>query len=288
MSAIVLYKTGSYLARVLPPKIKDAITWTIAQLSIPLLVRPRRNVEKNLQIVHGGSLSKRELRRKSRRVITNFARTIHIFLNLPWYRWDELRSRVDLSDLETAVASLGPRPTFLLASIHMGPWELGGLCLSKMGFKVNTVALDHGSERVTRFFDNRRRCIGMVNHPMRKSYSILKDALARGECVALLVDRAYGATHKKFKFFGRDVQFPLGHLFLSASTGAPILTGALVFTEEGSYRYVHGGIHYPPKDGKEDMDKLEGLQAQCLRDFERIIHEYSDQWFLFDPMAIAE
>jgi lauroyl/myristoyl acyltransferase len=138
---------------------------------------------------------------------------------------------------------------------------------------------------VTRFFDERRRRIGVVNHPIRKSYSALKGALDAGDCVALLVDRAYGATAKRFEVFGVEHKFPMGHLLLSGSTGVPILTGALVFDGKDRIKYVQGGVHYPPPEGTEDFDKLEDVQRACLRDFERIIKEYSEQWFQFFPLS---
>jgi lauroyl/myristoyl acyltransferase len=154
-----------------------------------------------------------------------------------------------------------------------------------MGIKLNTVALDHPSQRVTRFFDRRRRSIGMISHPMRKSYPILKEALDRGESVALLVDRAYGATHKRFEFFGVNQPFPLGHLSLAARTGVPIMTGVFVFVDSNRFKYVHAGVHYPPPEGREDFDKLEALQAEILKDFEVIVRKYGDQWFHFQSLA---
>jgi KDO2-lipid IV(A) lauroyltransferase len=287
MFAYLLYNAGSYFARVLPWNLPEAIGWVIGQVSCVVRRGTRRNVEHNLEIIHGGALSRRQLRRRSRRVIMNFARAIVVFLRLPAYKWDELRKITDLSQFESAVENLGDRPVFLIASVHMGPWELGGLCLSRLGYRVHTVALDHPSEQVTKFFDRRRRSIGVINHPMGNSYSILKEALIGGDSVALLTDRAYGATHKRFPLFGVTEKFPLGHLYLSASCGVPILTGALVFANAGHFRYVHGGVHHPPPEGAEDVDKLEALQARVLADFETIIRDHSDQWFHFERLGEA-
>jgi len=285
--AYFVYQSGSFFGRILPGWASEAIAWIIGQISCIVRVGTRRNVERNLQIIHEGKLSRGDLRRMSRRVIMNFARSIMVFLRLPNYRWEALRENVDFRDFEAAVADLGDKPAFLLASIHMGPWEMGGWCLSRMGYKFHTVALDHPSASVTRFFDERRTSLGMVSHPIGKSYSALKEALEQGDSVALLVDRAYGATHKSFEFLGVTAQFPLGHLFLAASTGVPIFTGAFVFDDAKRFKYVHCGVHHPPPEGTEDFDKLESLHAACLRDFERLIREHSDQWFQFEPLGVA-
>jgi KDO2-lipid IV(A) lauroyltransferase len=288
MFAYLIYRAGSYFGRILPARVSDAIGWIIGQASCIVRRGTRRDVEANLQIIHGGTLSRQELRRMSHRVIMNFARSIVVFLKLPTYRWDDLRERADMSEFEAAIEGMGERPVFMLASIHMGPWELGGMCLSRLGFKIHTVALDHPSEQVTRFFNQRRSSIGVINHPIGNSYTVLKEALKNGDSVALLIDRAYGATHKRYDFLGVRAKLPLGHLFLSASTGAPILTGAMVFVDGGRFKYIHGGIHFPPREGTEDFDKLEGLQAECLKDFERIIREHSEQWFQFKPLVTPD
>ncbi len=268
----------------LPWKLAAAITWTIGQLSCLFMQRTRRVVETNLDIIYGGSLSKKELRKMSRRIIMNFSRAIMVFLELPNYKWEELRENVDMSEFDAALAELGTQRSFLLASAHVGPYELGGLCLSSLGFKTHTAALDHPNEKVTKFFDERRRSVGVTSYPMRKSYMALKGALAGGDVVAILVDRAYGATAKRFDFFGVRPLFPLGHLFLSASTGVPIVTGAFVFDGKDRYKWVHGGIHYPPAEGTGDFDKLEVVQRAILGDFERFLRDYSDQWFQFLPL----
>ena len=281
MLALTLYRLGSYFARVLPLKIRTLITATVAQVSCLVRVGTRRNIERNLALVHGRSLDRRGLRRMSRRVVLNFARTIQVFLELPTYRWEEVRARLEMSEFESAVRGLGEHPVFVLASIHMGPWELGGLCLSSLGFRIHTAALDHPSAGVTRFFEERRSQSGMINHPMRGSFNILKEALQRGDSVALLVDRAYGGTPKRFDFFGVQPEFPLGHLFLAAACQVPIMTGALVFDTGDRVRYIHGGVYYPPASA-EDVDALEAIERKCLADFERFIREHSDQWFQFE------
>ena len=284
MIAILVYRAGSYFARVLPWKLPDFISWTIGQLCCLFRRGTRRVVEDNLDIIYGGSLTLKERRRLSRRIIMNFSRAIRIFLELPTYEWDELRKKIDMSEFEAALAELGDQRSFLLASAHVGPYELGGLCLSQMGFKPHTAALHHPSEQVTRFFDERRRSIGVVSYPMRRSYQKLRKALTEGDVVAILVDRAYGATARRFDFFGAKPLFPLGHLFLSAYTGVPILTVAFVFDGREGYKWVHGGIYHPPAEGTRDVEKLEAVQRAILGDFEVFLRDYTDQWFQFLPL----
>jgi lauroyl/myristoyl acyltransferase len=145
------------------------------------------------------------------------------------------------------------------------------------------VALDHPSAAVTKFFSDRRDYVGVRAHPLGSSFSELVDAVNQRDCVALLIDRAYGKARKSSLFFGVTKDFPLGHLVLSARTGAPILTGALVFDGKDRFRYVRGGTHWPD-EGLDEFDRLDALQEKCVRDLERIIQAHTEQWFHFFPL----
>ncbi len=283
MFALLLYQTGTFLARILPQRVSKAIDWTIGQVSCLVRWKTKRVVAENLRIVHAGRLPDAELRRKSRRVIMNFARCIHVFLKMPSYRWDELQKLCDFSEFYKAVEPLGEKPAFIITTAHIGPFELGGLCLSRMGYKVHTVALDHPSRRVTGFYDARRREVGVMAYPVTDSFEVLKQALDRGEVVALLTDRSYGRAKRRHSFFGIDVELPVGYLVLAVRCRVPVLTGAILLDSHDRFKYVHGGVYFPP-GGMDESSQVVFLQDRCVSDFERIIERYSEQWFHFRPL----
>jgi lauroyl/myristoyl acyltransferase len=296
MLQVIPYHLGAFFARFTPDWFCRMITWTLAEVNWRLRPGTRRVVAANLGTIHPewGPDVRRAV---ARRVVHNFARSILLFLQLPFLKPDELAARCDVSELRREIegvqrradakAAPGATRPFIVASAHLGPWELGGYCLSRLGFEVHGVALDHPSARVTRFFSDRRAYLGLHAHPISGSFPMLRDALARGGCVALLIDRAYGKAKKRFALFGVESEFPLGHLVLSARCHAPVLTGALVFDGLRRIRYVHGGTHFPD-DEDDEFEKLERLQEKCMRDLERIIRAHSDQWFHFTPLARTE
>jgi Kdo2-lipid IVA lauroyltransferase/acyltransferase len=286
MLQAIPYHLGAFFARLLPMWACVAITWTIGELNWRLRPGTRRLVAENLGIIHPEwTLSER--RRLARRVVHEFARSILLFLQMPFLEPAKLFARCDLTALRAEIDRLGPNRPFIIATGHIGPWELGGYCLKHLGYQVHTVALDHPSAEVTKFFSARRAYLGVRAHPLHGSFPALKEALDRGEIVALLIDRSYAKAGKRFRFFGREAEFPLGHLVLSARARVPILTGALVFDGRDRFRYVHGGT-YSPDEALNDFDQLDALQEHCLRDLERIIRAHSDQWFHFLPLARTE
>ncbi len=286
MLQVIPYHLGAFFCRFTPDWFCRAITWTLAEVSWWTRVRTRRVLDENFRIIHP-EWTAAERRRAARRTIHNFARSILIFLQLPFFEPDELFARCDVARLREEVDRLGPRRPFIVASAHVGPWELGGYCLARLGHTVHTVALDHPTRQVTDFYSARRHYLGIHAHPMGDSFPVLREALDHGDSVALLIDRAYGKAKKRFALFGVESEFPLGHLVLSARCRAPVITGALVFDGKKRFRYVHGGTHLPGDD-EDEFERLERLQDACLRDLEGIIRAYSDQWFHFLPLARTE
>jgi KDO2-lipid IV(A) lauroyltransferase len=283
MLQAIPYHLGAFFTRFAPKWVCRAITWTLAEVNCWLRPATRRIMEANLALIHP-EWTAAERRRMARRIIFEFANSIFLFLELPFLKPDEILARCELSGLREQLAELEPGRGFVIATAHIGPWELGGYCLTHMGHTVHTVALDHPSKQVTKFFSDRRDYVGVKAHPLGGSFGELLDAVERGDCVALLIDRVYGRARKSSVFFGVKKDFPLGHLVLSARTGAPILTGALVFDGKDRFRYVPGGTHWP-EDGLDEFDRLDALQEKCVRDLERIIHAHTEQWFHFFPLV---
>ena len=279
MLQAIPYHLGAYFTRFAPKWVCRSITWTLAEANCWLRPLTRRVLQQNLALIHP-DWTNAERRFIARRVIHEFAHSIMLFLELPFFKPDEIFARCELSDLRAQIAEVGPGKGFIIASGHIGPWELGGYCVTQMGHVVHTVALDHPSKEVTEFFSARRDYIGVQAHPIQNSVQKLKEALEEGHCVALLIDRAYGKARKQSLFFGVMKDFPLGHVVLSSRTGAPILTGALVFDGKDRFRYVRGGVHWPDET-LDEFDRLDALQESCVRDLERIIHAHTEQWFHF-------
>ena len=277
------YHLGAFFTRFAPKWVCRSITWTLAEVNCWLRPLTLRLLQENLALIHP-DWTLAERRAAARRTIHQFARSILVFLELPFFRPDEIFARCDIDGLREQMNALPAGQGFIIAAGHIGPWELGGYCVSRMGHVVNTVALDHPSAAVTKFFSDRRDYVGVRAHPVGGSFTVLKDAVTRGECVALLIDRAYGKAKKSAVFFGVRKDFPLGHVLLSVRTGAPILTGALVFDGKERFRYVPGGTYWPDT-ALDEFDRLDALQESCVRDLERIIRAHSEQWFHFFPLS---
>ncbi len=276
------YKLGGFLAHHLPVRLSESIT-SFGARQYHRYGPSRRVVPANLRIVMGRDAGEEEIYAATKRVFANFAQSIYCLLRLPYITREEIDRRCDYDGIEKVTSRLRESGGFIIAGPHVGPWELGGACLSGLGNRIHTVALEHPSAKVTEFFDERRRTVGIQCYPIGKSFLPLRNALERGDCVALLVDRAYGKSKRPYRLFGRKINLSTGYATLAVRCGVPILITLCVFAPDNRFKFVFAGPHYPDPALDEEA-AVERLHAQCLRDMERFIRAYVDQWFNFERL----
>ncbi len=283
MIGAFLYRTGALLARWLPPRIAVPLTDIISWTQYHLRAGSRRAVFCNLRIVMGSHASEKAIRDAAWSVFSNFGKSIYCFLRLPFMSPEQLKALCDYAGLDTVARELTKKGGFIIAGPHVGPWEIAGACLAAVGVRLHTVALEHPSAGVTRFFQERRRCAGIVSYPIGGSLSRLSHALEEGGSVALLIDRTYGRVRRSFSVFGRSMELPTGHAALAVRCRVPIVTGMCVFAPAGRFKFVFKGPYYPDASLGEAA-AIEDLHRRCRADMEEFIREYADQWFHFTPI----
>jgi lauroyl/myristoyl acyltransferase len=279
MISFLLYKSGAVLANRLPVRLSEQLTAFLSTSQYYLRFGSRRNVIRNMRLVAGCD-DPREARRLAKAVFSNFGRSIYAFLRLPSLLNGEPKAACEYGGVDDLVRTLTKQGGFVIAGPHVGPWEMAGACLSALGLKIHTAALAHPSRRVSEFFDERRGAAGIVCHPVGNSFGALCDAVKRGECVALLIDRAYGKPRGSYTMFGREVALPAGHAAIAVHCGVPVLTAVCVFGEKGGLRFVFRGPHYPDPSKGEDA-AVEEIHGRCRADMEELIRAFPEQWFHF-------
>ncbi len=195
----------------------------------------------------------------------------------------DLTECCDIDAARETLRQLDAGGGFVLAGPHVGPWEIGGACLSSMGLGIHSVASEHPSKNVTRFFEDRRKKMGIQCHPRGKSYGALAQALKTGDCAALLIDRDFGRERKKYSLFGRPFGLPSGHAALAVRCRVPIVTAVCVFAGDGKLKLELRGPYHPNMSLGENA-AMEDLMNRCRLDIEWFVRKYPDQWFNFEPI----
>ncbi len=176
----------------------------------------------------------------------------------------------------------------ILVSPHLGNWELGGVGLAEMGYKLNVMTFREPDEAVNDLREKFRceRGIGIIYVDRNDSspLAIIEavNALRRNEIVVLLGERDGSSHTLLLDFFGRSTEIPVGAAYLALTSGAPVIP-VFVPLEGGSYStYMEEPIYFAGKHGEHAAVIREGTQ-RLLRVFEQYIRRYPDQWYNFFP-----
>lgn len=165
----------------------------------------------------------------------------------------------------------------VVATAHVGNWELAGAVVVLRGVPLNVVALSHPNRRMDRFFRHRREQRGFRVIPLEKAATGCLAALRRRECLALLMDRDYRGNGREYTFFGRPARFPVGAATLAARTNSMLFSGFLIRQAHNSFLLKT----WEPIEANRSMDVDDLQRILCAR-LEETIAEHPTQWFMFE------
>lgn len=221
------------------------------------------------------------------RLFHNFSRFMVAYAEMLARGVDALHERlVDENDTEGAIrALLDEGRGLILASLHIGQWDLGLRSLSRFDVPVHVVMLVEDSREVARYADAARSWSRLTVHPMGRSPLLavqLMAALKRGEVVAIQIDRPVGPNVMRVDFFGAPAFLPAGPGMLALATGAPVLPVFVLFDRKNRFRL----ISLPPlrfeRDARQDENRLsEHALRRLVEVMEAVVSRYPDQWFNF-------
>ena len=271
MISYFLYLVASFGVRRLPRETSMRLAGVIAFLFYIFRPATRRNVKRNLQALGADGTGTFD-------VFKNFSRTIVDFLSLDREDPGRLQGLCTITGLEHVDAALRKGRGAILFAPHQGPWEVAGAFLASKGYKMHSIALEHHSAGVTRFFSRRRNAWGLVDYPPGDGAVKLRDALRANEIIVLLVDRKFSAKGMPITFLERRVRLPQGHVKLAMRTGASLIPCCCHYTEDGRIETV-----IDPPLGKVGETARE-LAEECVARIERFIRKRPEQWFAFDHL----
>jgi KDO2-lipid IV(A) lauroyltransferase len=256
----------------------------LARAAFPLLKGQRRVVADNLRRVLGRELNAREENRLVRRVLRNLAIVSADLLRAPLLaRGERFRQLVRHRRSPGLDATLRQGKAAILVTAHVGNWDLAGVFLAYEGYPAVAVF-----ERITRGMSeafNRFRGLSGMGLIGLDERSRMDAALRAGRLFVLLGDRDLKGTGKVLPWFTGRRTFPRGAAAFSLRYKVPIVIGYFVLVPGDKHaRYV--GIIEPPlvfKPGGDSERDVADLTALIVKELERVVAQYPDQWFVFQP-----
>jgi KDO2-lipid IV(A) lauroyltransferase len=175
----------------------------------------------------------------------------------------------------------------LLVTGHLGNWELGGVLLAHRDIAMNVITLDEPTTALTAWREGYRRRVGIKTIPVGpgRDFAFVEmiQALRRGECLAMLVDRPYAGTGSPVTLFGRETEFSGAAALLWQHTGATVIPAFVTQMRRGRYE----ARALPPVAMKPKNEPGGGVPAntQSIASvFQSVIREFPDQWYNYVPI----
>lgn len=258
--------------------------WVAGLFSYLLAVPQRRAVRENLRMVTG----QRGVERLVLSTMYKFCRNWCDLVLMSRLRGARLQSLIGRrSNPEPLEAALAAGNGAILISPHLGTWELGGLGLADLGYRVNVLTFREPDEKVNqqRRQVREERGIGViyVDRDDSSPLAIIEavNALRRNEIVCLIGDRDGSSNTVTVPFFGRPTALPAGAAHLALATGAPMLPVFVVLEADGRYATLMEEPIFLRAHPGHNRDVIQEGMSRLAAVFERYIRQYPDQWYNF-------
>jgi KDO2-lipid IV(A) lauroyltransferase len=181
-----------------------------------------------------------------------------------WIRYD---------GLENFAAARAKGRGILVATAHLGNWELSAFSHALMTAPMHIVVRPLDNPRLDAWVERRRGLSG--NHVIQKSEAARKilRALGAGEAVGILIDQNTTPAEGVFiDFFGRKACAGTAFVKFAHRTGAAVVPGYALWSERDK-KYILRFDPEVPMGGDVQADTQ--LVHAAL---ERVIREHPDQW----------
>jgi lauroyl/myristoyl acyltransferase len=218
-------------------------------------------------------------------------RTFHTFAWCLSERYERLSTTrsfaIEAEGLEAWRELAAGAEGFILATAHLGAWEVGSMLpATRDGRRVHVVREPETDPRAQQFIEGLIRDCGgelytthFADEPQLGME--LLDALRQGEVVALQGDRPRaGGRTLEASLFGRPFALPVGPAALARAADVPIVP--VFVLREGRLRYrclLRPAIRVAQSEDRQ-RDLREAL-ARFTADLEEVIRREPYQWFCF-------
>ena len=258
----VLFFLLKGFARLLPLKALPCVGGILGDLSRALLRRERRRVREHLALAFPRWTEEKRAR-CLRENFRHYGITLLELFNAP-----RLYGRVDFEN----ASALESRP-LILATGHIGNWELFGQTLGVRGFPLSAVARELYLPSLNAYLvaSRSRARFTTILRTSPDSGRLLLKAVKDKHVLAMLIDQDTRVEAVFVPFFGHPAATPVGAARLALRKHLPVCVGTIHRTRSGRHRVV-----FIPIDSS-GLDEVR-LTALLTAELEKAIRAHPTQW----------
>ena len=206
-------------------------------------------------------------------VFRSIGRLIEAFARFPRMSPKTIHNLIRYEGLENFTNTVARRRGVLVATAHLGNWELSAFAHAWMTGPMNIVVRPLDNPKVDALVEQRRAMSGNNIIAKREAARGILRALERGEAVGILIDQNTTPDEGVFiDFFGTKACAGTAFVKFAHHTGAAVVPGFALW-EEKEHRYVLRFYPEVPMTGNVPEDTQRVHSA-----LESVIRQYPDQW----------
>lgn len=189
---------------------------------------------------------------------------------------EELAQAVEVADWKGLDVLVDGRRPVLVASAHLGSWELFAEVMARRGCQFSAVVRPLAGA-FNEWVVKNRKAAGVESILQRGALLRMVSALRRGRAVVQLIDQVLPAKDGVFvPFFGRLASTTPAISMAARVSGAPVYVVAAVREESRLKMVVEGPVPFAEAGDKERA--LREHTARLTAIIEGLIRQYPDQW----------
>ena len=195
-----------------------------------------------------------------------------------------LEQHLSFAEPELVESVLGRPGPAIVIGLHLGALEMPAQYITVVRGRRAVAPMETlRNAALQAYLERTRGRTGVEIIPARKARPALQRALARGDLVGLIADRAVGGPGVPVQLFGAPARLPAGPGVLAVETGVPAYAAAVTRVGWSAYRASVVPLAAPPEGSRHE--RARAFTEQMARAFERLVAQAPEQWWsIFQPI----
>lgn len=278
------------LINILPYRAALGVGWGMAWMGFYVVRFRVRSAMARIQEVFPGRFSRREVRRIAWLSWRNFIFSVVEMMRIPLSSPEWVKSVVDVDEsarpIQDHLKATGTGA--IIATVHMGSWEMASLTSLACGFPLFSLAAPQKNLLVDEYLNRLRSGTGFET--LLRTSSVLKNIIRKireGKVLAILPDVRSKTPGLSIRFLGKTMNVAGGMGLIARQTNVPIFPCVITRIGWARHRYrTFAPIRPDPTvDKKDDWFRM----TQAVFDvFDQYIRASPEQWFWFNKRWIFD
>lgn len=282
--ALILVRSLCGVLSLLPTRFGTAAMAALLNLFFSVVPKYRRIARRNLALAFPEKDEEwREAR--LRESVESLARVLVDFARIPRIDAAWVSKSVDCSFVSRyeEIKRENPGKGIVLATGHLGSFELLAHCVAMYGHKISFVVRNFPLARVDRWWTSRREMVGNRVIGRRGAVKEILRDLQRGRDVAILFDQNVTRNHAVFvPWFGVPAATSRAVALSALRIEAPVVVIGIGYRGDGRYEVMAEECDFKPLYERGDLsaeDKVEQMTAEISTRYIGMIRRYPGEWF---------